>query len=270
MIRRMESYVYIDGGYLELVYLQFAQAWFGHQGGLDYEKVFSGVGCDHPQLHWKRGFYYDCPVKQKRGEDDLEFQSRRDTQEERWKKIRAISGGHLRTGKITGERKQRQKGVDVLIAVNVLSHVARGNFDKVVLLAGDADFLPLVDAVVEMGAIIDVAASAKSISTDMINAPDHFREITTDDLFAWTVKSLQDEFPIPKSLGHTVAGEGSHREVEWIGGGTSPFVRQAGTWKVSKPDGSGSYSHKSLEELKRFLEIRYTGCSFGESNIPDQ
>ena len=262
MIRDLNIYVFIDGAYLEAVYADFAQTWFGHRGELDYNSVLHGIGCVSG-MHWKRGFYYDCQVKKKGTEIEEDFLFRKKKQEDVWSKIRSLSGGHLRTGKITGDRKQRQKGVDVLIAVNVLSHVARGDLDKVVLLAGDADFVPLVKAVVEMGTVIDVAAESKSVSTDMMHAPDFFREITNDDLFAWTVESLKKELPFPKSVPHTVVREKSNDYVEWSNGKIDHFVHQGETWYLPKPEERGSYTHSSIDELKRYVQIKYSDARFG-------
>ncbi|MFO0599229.1 MAG: NYN domain-containing protein [Myxococcaceae bacterium] len=46
---------------------------------------------------------------------------------------------------------RKSKGVDITLARDFLSHAYRDNFDAAVLVAGDADFVPLVEEVKRLG-----------------------------------------------------------------------------------------------------------------------
>jgi uncharacterized LabA/DUF88 family protein len=51
---------------------------------------------------------------------------------------------HVRLGLVKGVKPRRQKGVDVLLAVDMLTHAFRNSFERAVLVAGDLDFKPVV------------------------------------------------------------------------------------------------------------------------------
>ena len=52
----------------------------------------------------------------------------------------------------------REKGVDVSLAVDLVRGAFRGDFDVAVLFSTDTDFEPAIEAVVETGTAIEVAA----------------------------------------------------------------------------------------------------------------
>lgn len=57
----------------------------------------------------------------------------------------------MRTGfsRYRRKRGQEQKGVDVLLAVDVLQHAYRGSMDRADLITSDLDFVPLFDALTQ-------------------------------------------------------------------------------------------------------------------------
>jgi hypothetical protein len=57
----------------------------------------------------------------------------------------ALSGVHVRLGTVTGKRR-RQKEVDILLATDMLTHGFNGNMKTAVLLSGDLDFRPIIEA----------------------------------------------------------------------------------------------------------------------------
>lgn len=80
----------------------------------------------------------------------------------------SVRSGELRMGK----RKREQKGVDVLLAVEMLSDAHAQNFGLAFLLAGDADFVPVVDEVRRYGASVVVIARKASLGPLLRNAAD--------------------------------------------------------------------------------------------------
>lgn len=74
-----------------------------------------------------------------------------------------------------------QKGVDTLIATDMVSMVFLNHYDIAFLVSGDGDLAPAVEAVKAAGKQIIVAAFVRSRSTAVANAADH--EILLDGTF---------------------------------------------------------------------------------------
>ena len=93
-----------------------------------------------------------------------------------WKAIELLPDCDLGFGSLRG-RNRRQKGVDTLIAVDMLS----GAFDKVftvaILVAGDADFVPVVQEVKRRGVMVGLIGEPSSTSEDLKRAVDRFQPL---------------------------------------------------------------------------------------------
>jgi len=71
----------------------------------------------------------------------------------------------------------KSKGVDITLAADMLGHAYRANYDLAVLVAGDRDYLPLVQEVKRLGRIACVfyfAAPGAGLSDELRLAADHF------------------------------------------------------------------------------------------------
>lgn len=150
-------------------------------------------------FHALKCFYYDCLDDIKRsGETDFDFNARVAQQEAFFNNIRELFGTHVRLGSLTGTAKnKRQKKVDILLAVDMLNHANRRTMGRAVLLAGDRDFEPVVESLVEMGLIITVAGDERHTSKDLAAAADAYRKIAFDDYFAWSSEDLKSKYPRP-------------------------------------------------------------------------
>ena len=99
---------------------------------------------------------------------------------------------HVRWGRLAGTpgkgRGARQKAVDVQLAVDAVVGAGRGIFDVALLLAGDADFVPVVEAIREAGPLVAVYAFKKSLAAELHTAADHVAYLRTDPASweAWT------------------------------------------------------------------------------------
>ena len=91
---------------------------------------------------------------------------------EYWEKIRFLDHTHLGFGMVRGQR-QRQKGVDTLIAVRMLKGAYDRIFDTAILVTGDADFVPVVEEVRSRGITVVLAAfDDGTLSQDLRAAAD--------------------------------------------------------------------------------------------------
>lgn len=94
-----------------------------------------------------------------------------------WDAIELLSDTELGFGSTrrgTRRRPPRQKGVDTLIAVDMLVGAFTQLFPVAILIAGDADFVPVVNEVRRRGVMVVVAADEQSVSDDLRRAADRF------------------------------------------------------------------------------------------------
>jgi uncharacterized LabA/DUF88 family protein len=72
------------------------------------------------------------------------------------------------------------KGVDISLAVDMLSHAHRKNYDLAILIAGDADYVPLVTSVKAEGSRVCVWFFDErfGLSRDLRMSADHYAEIS--------------------------------------------------------------------------------------------
>ena len=72
----------------------------------------------------------------------------------------------------------RSKRVDVSLATDMLRHAAHKNFDIGVLVTGDEDFVPLVEAVQAEGCGVHVWALPDGLSPRLVHSADEFVDLT--------------------------------------------------------------------------------------------
>lgn len=133
--------------------------------------------------------------------------------------IRAVPGSHVFNGK-TKERSGKivQKGVDVLLAIHAMTHVFRGNTKHITLLAGDADFAPLVRALVMESAYVKVWYARSSIDADLIDAADTSETMRIIHTMSCATESFRKRHEPPGIMnahrpsidGYTVAARGKN------------------------------------------------------------
>lgn len=76
------------------------------------------------------------------------------------------------------DKKERwEKGIDILIATDMLSQAYVNGYDSMILVSGDGDFAPVLDEIKKMGKNVEVAFLVKSISQALIESCDIFVEL---------------------------------------------------------------------------------------------
>ena len=101
------------------------------------------------------------------------------TQNEYFDKIHSqefvtIAKGHLQ---VLAEGEPRQKGVDILMSIDMLTSAFERQYDWAVLVAGDSDFLPLVEAVKHTGCNILGVYWKQHVARELVNAFDRRYEL---------------------------------------------------------------------------------------------
>jgi uncharacterized LabA/DUF88 family protein len=153
------------------------------------------------QARAMRVFFYDClNDRRDEAESDEAFQARLQRDEAYFTAIRALPGFHVRWGTLTGKRPRlRQKEVDVQLAVDMLTHGFSKNMSKAVLLSGDLDFRPIVEALIRAGVFVEIWYEKESASKELFWAADFGRELAFQDFYSMSDQNFTRENPLPRA-----------------------------------------------------------------------
>ena len=173
--------IFIDGGYINHL---FKDNFVIGNYSIDYEKFVKWISGDSTIL---RAYYYDClPYKP--------FNSTRIERERFSKKqkfffsLEKIPRFCVRQGKLayrgdddTGHPIFTQKGVDLLLGMDLGSIVSTRKVDEVAIVAGDSDFIPVVEFAKKEGVIVWlIHGPSGTYHTDFWQATDERKEITQE------------------------------------------------------------------------------------------
>lgn len=169
----MRAVIFIDGAYLqtqlknnnlEADYLHLA------------DHLLAPLRESFP-LDLLRCYYYYCPpyMSQEPTEDELK---RMEVHHSFVAELQSLGRWAVRLGKLQkrweGQREvYEQKRVDVLLSVDMVRHAAAGHIQHAVLVAGDSDFVPAVEAAKEHGVTVSLwCGQAKTVHKDLIALAD--------------------------------------------------------------------------------------------------
>lgn len=79
------------------------------------------------------------------------------------------------------KKSAQSKGVDIQMTVDILSQVYNNNVDTVYLIAGDGDYLPIINEVIRMGKQVYLAAFSAGLNKKLKHKVDQFNLL--DDLY---------------------------------------------------------------------------------------
>lgn len=190
------EYLFIDGGYFQRVWDDLNKQWFNGTAEIMYPHLGGA---------FKKVFYYDALPAAKDGESAEEFSAREKAKHEFFNSLRSLDGWHVYEGiskRAKGERP-RQKEVDVLIAVDMLTHTHRKNTSGLAFIAGDQDFRPLVDAVVREGMYVSLWYAKGSIAEDLKNTADASFEMNVVSMYQFLDRKTREAFPMPQRSGRS-------------------------------------------------------------------
>jgi uncharacterized LabA/DUF88 family protein len=150
----LRAAIFIDGGYL-LSYIKKHEISLKYENLTDY--LLKPFGKTIPLDLLRCYFYYCAPwmsvvptENEKNRMDEFSIFMEEISSIERWK---------MRLGKLQKRRDGykdyfEQKRVDVLLSVDMVRHSASGHIQHVILIAGDSDFIPAIEATKESGATV--------------------------------------------------------------------------------------------------------------------
>ena len=166
-----------------------------------------------------------------------------------------------------GISKQRgetvvEKGVDVMLATDLVVHAYKNHYDTAIVVSGDADFYPALQAVKDIGKHVEVAAFESNISSESSRVSDvhirltksYFTGLWMPKLSVTLKKEVSDEAASPngedKSRTRTkvsrkkipsVPSNSSKNKKRSNGHHSTQSIRQAKSTKNDGNDTSGTY-----------------------------
>jgi uncharacterized LabA/DUF88 family protein len=188
------SYLFVDGNYfynfLKDVFLKY----------FELENI-PEINLNLLTFNFTKVFYYDTSPTKKNNQTDEQFEKLKKEKEIYFDKLREINGYHVYEGIARIRRKRQiQKGVDTMIAIDMLRHTFRKNMHEAALLAGDLDFLPLLEALVMEGMFTTLWYDSNSVSKDLLKASDSKRRLKIADIHKLLSKEDKERIPLPKML----------------------------------------------------------------------
>ena len=244
-----QTYLFIDGGYLRKALESLSQEVFGnHSLNIDSRELTRNSD---------KAFYYDCLPKRRRGECQQEYLERHKNAENLFRTLRRTPGVHVIEGRISGTSKPRQKMIDVSITVDMLTHSHRRNMERVILLAGDLDFKPLVNALVLDGMYVNLWYEARSVSDGLLEAADSHIPFNAETVFK-ICPSISAQISKPQVLR---TARDIHREPVLATGKKSSDGLSASVWQ----DINGYLLElDELDDPKTVIQIRHNDRDFIE------
>jgi uncharacterized LabA/DUF88 family protein len=196
-----QNYLFVDGAYLRQRHSESISRVFSKQTKLDLSKLRTIL--KQANTSFQRVFYYDClDDLVKTSESPEQLRNRINEQEEFFDRIRALDGFHVGLGSLSGtSKKKRQKEVDIRLAVEMLDHAFRRNMSSAGLIAGDLDFVPLVESLVRLGTWVDIFYDPKSIAAGLLASADRGVPLGFQNYYSLCEFEFRRDNPLPQQMG---------------------------------------------------------------------
>lgn len=187
------EYLFIDGGYLQKCLDAWSKKYFdGTEIDIDLQRLTS---------NFQKKFYYDCLPPKKKSEKKEDYRIRIEPKQKYFDHLREIDGFHVYQGSTSGSGgRARQKQVDIMIAVHMLSHAIRTNTRRMTLLSGDLDFKPVVEALIQEGMYVEVWSDNRSSSRELRYAADSTIKLNILSIWDHTSDHFQRQYPVPQRV----------------------------------------------------------------------
>jgi uncharacterized LabA/DUF88 family protein len=152
--------VFLDGGYLSKLTKEVFKCPDGRPRKIDFASLAHSLAKERG-AELLRCYYYHCPPYQSQYPTDDEKQRQRSYDQFTYN-LRKVRQLQLREGRLRriydaeGKPDFIQKGVDVLLAIDMVKLAMKGAIQKVILVACDSDFIPAIRALKEEGVMTHI------------------------------------------------------------------------------------------------------------------
>lgn len=250
-------YLFIDGEQLRCAAKEVGMDWFGKPIDIDYRAL---------QGHCQKAFYYDCLPARAAGADEAEHTAKVDAKLSFFNQLRSLPGWHVSEGIARHRKKSRQeqKEVDILIAVDMLTHTHRKNMHRLTFVSGDQDFAPLLEAVVRDGMYVELLYPEGHTSQDLIHFADHAKPMDVDFMYLVSTEDFKRDNGLPTRSGDSTDAPA---DSEWIGVGLNAGVVFAKVWrentggliniKAARPSYNFNHNYPTVRDRDEARAKRY-------------
>lgn len=213
-------------------------------------------------------FYYDCLPAKRDTANEAEHQHKLEEKQAFFDGLRSLAGWHVSEGLARHRKKERQeqKEVDILIAVDMLTHTHRKNMHRLTFLSGDQDFAPLLEAIVRDGMYVELIYPEGHTARDLMYFADVARPMDIAFLLDIATEDFRRLHAFPQASWETLA-EPDNATWTWDGmQGVSMLGkgwREAGgnmlCFRATRPNSQGRYfcvRGLDYERVKRYFELQ--------------
>lgn len=254
------QYLYIDGAYLSFLVRSFQTA---------YKLDFPHVPRYQLRIPHDRAYYYDSIPAKKKTQSDAEYEELRNEKLNHFEQISRLDGFFWRPGKSKYDPRQKkltQKGVDVALATDLISHAFKGTAQKITVLAGDYDFLPALQAVSDLGVKINLLCSKNSVAEELFDVVDKVQFIDEQLLESWFTNHLTKPSWKPRAI--SVGNNAIPERTEKIGMFEEQpiFLKRENNLFSIYLNLSGKkvqlFQHEDLDVLKHYVKVKRPTLNF--------
>lgn len=231
------TYAFIDGGFL--------------RGFIDEQKPLfqNDIGpfyLDLSRLSFDRAYFYDALPVKKTSQLEEDFSSELSMMQYVFDSIAEIDNMNMRPALTRGD-KRRQKGVDIMLAIECLQHAERNNMDVAEIYTCDLDFWPLFEALSKTRVRSVLRYRPGKTADELIQMADIAKPLTVKHFASWIVD------------GDKILGPINHRQYE-----TSDFVANENQFGYDER-GVTICRHKSDRAYYAAIHTKETQTAFFES-----
>lgn len=245
------KYLFIDGGCLRAVLEQMSVR---YTGGAALNLDYGALTRDYSKV-----FYYDALPERKSDEDETTYFARIAPQRRLLDHLCSLDRFHVYEGDVrrsSARRGPEQKKIDVMIAVDMLTHSFRRNMHEATLLTGDLDFKPLIDALVHEGMFVTLWYPPGETAKELIAAADRSRTLNVREIH--DALAAPRPFTSPKAYSQPSKGDYAPVLIKWpVDGGEAILMKDGETFVVTAPSPTPGYvtyyEHSDLVFLRNYL-----------------
>lgn len=168
-----KSAIFIDGGYINRVLKNYF-----NESKLDYLSLCENI-CLNLKLNRLRTYFYHClPIIRK---DSKEDSDKKTSMERFLANLRRLPRFEVKLGKLQLIGNQfRQKMVDVLMSLDITNMCYEKQIQHVILIAGDADFVPAIKKAKDCGIITHLYYHPSSVHNEILDITDEIHELNEE------------------------------------------------------------------------------------------
>jgi len=262
-------YMFIDGEQLRRTLDEVGTEWFGKPIEIDYTRL---------QGSCQKVFYYDCLPAKRASADEAVYERKLAEKRSFFDRLRSLAGWHVSEGLARHRKKERQeqKEVDILIAVDMLTHTHRKNMQRLTFLSGDQDFSPLLEAIVRDGMYVELLYPEGHTARDLKYFADAAKPLDIDFLFGIATEAFRRSHALPY---HSWELHPQPDNATWVWDGMQGAEMLAKGWqeadgtmlcfRATRPNAQGYYfsvRDRDFGRIKRYFEL-LTGRHYGDADF---